>query len=56
MRRRQFITLIGGAVVWPLAARGQQAPVIGYLSGRSPEDTAHLVAALRKGLGENGLV
>ena len=37
MRRRQFIMPLGGAVVWPLAARAQQAPVIGYLSGSRPK-------------------
>jgi putative ABC transport system substrate-binding protein len=59
MRRREFIALLGsGLAGWPLAARAQQAaaPVIGYLSARSPDDTAHLVAAFRRGLGEQGFV
>jgi hypothetical protein len=58
LRRREFITLLGGAVAWPLATRAQQQalPVIGYLSARSPEDTEHLVPVFRRGLAENGYV
>src|SRR6476619_8513421 len=58
MRRREFITLISGAATWSVAARAQQAamPVIGYLSARSPADTAHLVDAFRRGLKETGLI
>jgi putative ABC transport system substrate-binding protein len=58
MRRREFMVVLGGAAVWPLAARGQQPamPVIGFMSGRSPTDSAHLVAAFREGLSETGFV
>lgn len=56
MKRREFLRLAGVASLWPLAARGQQQPVVGFLSAVSQNETAHLVAAFRRGLGETGLV
>jgi putative ABC transport system substrate-binding protein len=58
MRRRDFITLVGGAATWPVAAHAQQAttPLIGFLSSRSPNESEALVAAFRQGLAEAGYV
>jgi hypothetical protein len=59
VRRREVTTLLGGAAVtWPLAARAQQPalPVIGFMSSRSPEDSAHLLEAFHRGLREGGFI
>ena len=52
MRRREFITLLGGAIAWPLAAHGQQPtrPVVGYLHSATSGTAAHFVVAFRSGL------
>jgi putative ABC transport system substrate-binding protein len=58
MRRRQFITLLGGAAAWPLAAGAQQAakPVVGVLFPGWPAALTHLIVAFRQGLNETGFV
>jgi putative tryptophan/tyrosine transport system substrate-binding protein len=57
MKRRAFFTFLAGGTVWPLAAHSQQEkPVIGWMSGRAPEDSTHLLAAFHQGLREAGFV
>jgi putative ABC transport system substrate-binding protein len=58
MKRREFITLLGGtAVMWPLTTRGQQKSVsIGFLGAGAADTSAHLIEAIKQGLRENGLV
>jgi putative ABC transport system substrate-binding protein len=58
VRRREFITLLGGAAAWPLTAHAQQPalPVVGFLHAGAPEANANNVRAFRKGLGETGYV
>ena len=59
MKRRQFITLLGGAAAWPLAARGQQPgklPTIGYLGASTPSFDSHRVGAFVQRLRELGWI
>jgi putative ABC transport system substrate-binding protein len=55
MKRRDFITVLGGAVAWPLAVRAQQ-PLIGFLGSESPDLSSGRLSAFRQGLRETGFV
>jgi putative ABC transport system substrate-binding protein len=58
IRRREFITLVGGAAAWPIAVRAQQPalPVVAFISGRSSDGSSLYTAAFRKGLGQAGAI
>src|SRR5262245_7090656 len=57
MKRREFITLIGGAAAWPLATRAQQGiPLVGFLHPSAPEAVGHIISGFRRGLSDTGFV
>jgi putative ABC transport system substrate-binding protein len=58
IKRREFITLLGGAAAWPISAPAQQPrmPVVGWVSSRAASESAYLVAAFRQGLNETGYI
>jgi putative ABC transport system substrate-binding protein len=58
VKRREFITLLGGAVAWPIAARAQQPamPVVGFINPTAPESVAEPMRGLRQGLRDAGYI
>src|ERR1043166_12547 len=58
MRRREFITLLGGAAAWPVALRAQQPamPMVGWLNSGASAGREHLLTAFRRGMGETGFI
>jgi putative ABC transport system substrate-binding protein len=58
MRRRSFLMALGGAAIWPLTAAAQQrtTPVVGFLSGRAPDDSGYLISAFRQSLASEGFL
>ena len=58
LRRREIITLLGGWAAWPLPTQAQQPamPVVAFITNGSPDDSAPVAAAFRKGLNETGYV
>jgi putative ABC transport system substrate-binding protein len=56
MNRRNIIALLGGAAAWPIAARAQALPVVGFLNGQSPTEYAYYVAAFRQALNGAGFI